>query len=329
MGDFNATMSPELDRPTSSKNYCIDLSAWAQAMGLVEIWRWKHPSTRAYSCFSASYKTASRIDLAFSNPALLADVLEATYLPSGLSDHSPLAVVFRSPTSRSAGLWRLGSPIQISEKIPLLLTEFWEQNTGSSSPDIIWDAFKAYTRGQYISSIANIKKQQKTETQSLQQSVTDHTTTDSSDATPAHFDQLMAVQRDLQLHLTEVTRLEIYKGKRRTFEQGYRNGCLLAMMAQHDQPHTLISTLQTPEGGTVTSPSHISQTFNTFYETLYTSSLPSDFQPKSLNVLLDPLALGWLSDQERDSGSTIYDLGGPKGHSFPLGQGARARWTPN
>lgn len=108
LGDFNATMSPDLDRPTPSKNHSIELSAWAQAMGLAEIWRWKHPTTRSYSCFSVSHKTASRIDLAFSNPSLMADVLEASYLTSGLSDHSPLAVVLRSPTTSSAALWRLG-----------------------------------------------------------------------------------------------------------------------------------------------------------------------------------------------------------------------------
>lgn len=115
MGDFNTTMTPDLDRPTPSKKHSMELSTWAQAMGLAEIWRWKHPTTRSFSCFSASHKTASHIDLAFSNLSLMADVLEASYLTSGLSDNSPLAVVFRSPASRSTALWRLGptgSPIQ-------------------------------------------------------------------------------------------------------------------------------------------------------------------------------------------------------------------------
>ncbi|XP_040191784.1 synaptic functional regulator FMR1-like [Rana temporaria] len=61
----------------------------------------------------------------------------------------------------------------------------------------------------------------------------------------------MAAQRELHLHLTEVTRLDIYKGRQRTFEQGDRNGRFLAMLAQHDQPLTLISTLRTPGGGTL------------------------------------------------------------------------------
>lgn len=51
----------------------------------------------------------------------------------------------------------------------------------------------------------------------------------------------------------------------------------------------------------VTSPSEVLQTFTAFYEKLYTSTLPSDFQPGRLRDLLDPLALGWLSDQERET----------------------------
>lgn len=303
MGDFNAIMSPVLDRPTPPKNHCTDLSAWAQAVGLEEIWRWKHPATKHYSCFSASHKTASRIDLAFSNTPLLADVLEASYLPSGLSDHSPLVVALRSPACRSAALWRLGahwvSHPELTEKIPPLLVEFWEQNTGSTSPEITWDTFKAYMRGHYISSIAHVKKQQKKETQLLQQSVINNTATYSSDPTPAHFDLLIAAQRELNLHMAEVTRLDTHKGRQKVFEQGDKNGRLLALLAQNDQPLTLVSTLQTSDGGIATSPSEVLQTFNAFYDKLYTSTLASDFRPEQLRDLLDPLALGWLSDQER------------------------------
>lgn len=176
------------------------------------------------------------------------------------------------------------------------MIEFWEQNTGSSSPEITWDAFKAYTRRQFISSIAAIKKQRLLATTSLQQSVSDHETTYNSDPTFEHFDLLMAAQRDLHLHMTEITKLESYGNRQRHFEQGDKNRRFLAMIAQHDQPLTLIFTITTPTGEKVSSPPDILNAFNNFYETLYTFVLPSDFQPEEL---LDPLALGWLSDAER------------------------------
>lgn len=68
-----------------------------------------------------------------------------------------------------------------ADKIPPLLTEFCEHNTGSSSPETTWDAFKAYTRGHYISSIAAIKKEQQATTLSLQQLVSDCTMSYNSD----------------------------------------------------------------------------------------------------------------------------------------------------
>lgn len=121
-----------------------------------------------------------------------------------------------------------------------------------------------------------------------------------SDPTPDHFDLFMAAQRELQLHLMEVTRLETYKNKQ-TFKQGDMNGRLLAMMGQHDHTLTLISILTAPNGETVTSLSDILKAFNSFYETLYTSALPSDFQTDALQDLLDLLALGWLLDKERET----------------------------
>lgn len=93
------------------------------------------------------------------------------------------------------------------DKLPPLFTEFCERNSGSSSPEITWDTFKAKTSGQYISSIAAIKKQQELATESFQRSVADHTTTFNSEPTQGHFDLLMAAQRELHLHSMEVTRL--------------------------------------------------------------------------------------------------------------------------
>lgn len=149
--------------------------------------------------------------------------------------------------------------------------------------------------------MAAIKKQQVLDTQSLQQLVIDHTTTYNSDPAPGNLDILMAAQRKLNLHLTETTKLETYKNRQRFFELGDRNGRLLAMMAQHDQPLTLISTITTPSGEKVSSPSGILKEFNDFYETLYTSGLPSDFWPEELRDLLDSLSLGWLSYAERET----------------------------
>lgn len=260
-----------------------------------------------------------------------ADVLEASYLPSGLSDHSPLAMKLRSPASRSAALWRLGvhwvTHPELTDSLPPLLAEFWERNAESSSTGMVWDSFKAYNMGQYI---AQVKKQQSLETHSLQQAVTTQMAKYSLDPNPDQFDSLMVAQRELHLHLSEVTQLETFSGKQRFFEQGDKNGRLLAMLAQNDQPSTLVSELQTSEGEKVMVPSEILQTFSAFYKTLYTSTLPPDFQPEKLQDLLDPLALGWLSDQERETlvqPFTALEVLNAI-HSFPPGKAPRPDGLP-
>lgn len=104
-----------------------------------------------------------------------------------------------------------------------------------------WDAFKAFTRGQYISSIAGIQREQAAITIALQTAAQLQSDVYAADPTDTHFDSLNAGKRDLHLHLTEVTRLDLYRNKQRFFEQGDRNGRLLAMLAQHDKPLTAVA----------------------------------------------------------------------------------------
>lgn len=164
-----------------------------------------------------------------------------------------------------------------------------------------WDAFKAFTRGQYISSIAGIQREQAAITIALQTAAQLQSDVYGADPTDTHFDSLNAAKRDLHLHLTEVTRLDLYRNKQRFFEQGDRNGRLLAMLAQHDKPLTVIPSVVSPSGESASSLPDLLEAFRQYYSSLYTSVLHSDFRPQDLAPWLDPLALGWLSDGERES----------------------------
>lgn len=241
----------------------MDLLTWAQAMGVNEVWRWKHPTVRAYSCFSTIYKTTNRIDLAFANPTMMSDVTDAMYLPSGLSYHCPLLLNIRFPSSRTSTSWRLGthwlSHADLTNTILPRLAEYWDLSMGSSSPEVTWDAFKAFTRGKYISSIAGIHREQAATMTALQDTVKTQTETYATDPTDTH--SLRAAKCDLHLHLTEVTRLDLYWNRQRFFEQGDCNGHLLAMLAQHDQPLTVIPNIVSPSGESASALPDILDTF--------------------------------------------------------------------
>lgn len=104
-------------------------------MGVSEVWRWKH----GQSLLLLFYHLQNiRIDLAFANPSMMSDVIDAMYLPSGISDHCPLLLNIHSPSSCTSALWHLGTywlyHAELAKIIPPCLAEYWDLNEGSSSP---------------------------------------------------------------------------------------------------------------------------------------------------------------------------------------------------
>lgn len=129
------------------------------------------------------------------------------------------------PHSRDAAQWILGthwaSHPDVIDKIPPLLTEYWEFNEESSTPANVWDAFKAYTRGQYISAIKAVHRAQQVKTDALWASVEEQTAQYAIDSSEINFNGLLHAKQALHLHITEATRMDLYKNKQRSFEQGH------------------------------------------------------------------------------------------------------------
>lgn len=80
---------PNMDRLMPDTAVKSPLSRWTTTFGLTDVWRWKNPLLRSFTCQSASYKAMSRIDLVFATNTILAMVQEISHLPRGISDHSP------------------------------------------------------------------------------------------------------------------------------------------------------------------------------------------------------------------------------------------------
>lgn len=109
------------------------------------------PSDREYTGRSTTNQTLSRLDLAFASPALLRRVVSAEILSRGISDHAPLYVIIQLSPVEGRRMWRLSKYCimdpEIQEFLPEALCNFWLWNAESTSPLMVWDAFKSMLRG--------------------------------------------------------------------------------------------------------------------------------------------------------------------------------------
>lgn len=90
MGDFNMVPSVDLNRLSTSAHDSPELCQWADTFALTDVWRYMYLVTQEYTCHSSTYKTLSRIDLAFASGPALNCVQGVSVLPWGTSDHTPL-----------------------------------------------------------------------------------------------------------------------------------------------------------------------------------------------------------------------------------------------
>lgn len=75
LGDFNMVLNPSKDRLQLSQNNQLPtttrLSRTLTQFSLTDTWRFKHPDTQAFSCFSATHSTMSQIDFIVISDILL------------------------------------------------------------------------------------------------------------------------------------------------------------------------------------------------------------------------------------------------------------------
>lgn len=172
LGDFNLVPDPTMDRLTSGTGSPSELSSWAEASNLTDVWRWRHPSRRAYTCHSASHKTLSRIDLAYVGGSVLPMVRDIKILPRGISDHAPLALKLCVSNAPGENLWRLSrfwlNDTRVSEPYRSEAIHYWRDLDQSVTMTTSWDAFKAFTRGSFQAHIQKIRQDLRKETQTAE-----------------------------------------------------------------------------------------------------------------------------------------------------------------
>lgn len=152
IGDFNMVLDWKLDGfpPGIYTSRIVDsrLPDFLLETGLRDIWRIRNPEARQYSCFSRTQSTLSRIDLVLGNEEIIPLIINVSYKPRGLSDHSPGTVSLELGKRNHPGEWKL-SPFWIElmgdpRDIFMSLGEFIDSNQGTTSVGIVWDTLKTF-----------------------------------------------------------------------------------------------------------------------------------------------------------------------------------------
>lgn len=113
--DLNAVLSPDINRYGAATRGSSPLEACVRPYNLEEAWRWKNPDTKAYSCYSSTFNTLSRLDMCFVSREMLPRVVGVQYLPCAILNHSPLLLTIDMERPQGYVLWRL-SPLWLKDE---------------------------------------------------------------------------------------------------------------------------------------------------------------------------------------------------------------------
>lgn len=238
---------------------------WAELYGLTDVWRWRNPHLRAYTCHSASHRSFSRIDLAYVGGSALSRVKDVRILPRGISDHATLLLTLELSSTPGNTLWRL-SRFWVSDKMVDghfrgALQEYWDVNPGSAKAITVWDTFKAYTRGRYQTIIARVRRERRADLVTAERKADLQEAQFLRTKDPRDYDVLQLQSGEVVRIRTSLTQKRLLAQAHHIFEQGERSGKLLAWLSREQTGGMCIPHIQGPGGDLRYTPDEINNCF--------------------------------------------------------------------
>lgn len=307
-GDFNCTLDPSKDRSPGIDNSHVKsretICQFIKELGLIDIWRFLHPTSLSYSCHSKTHNTYSRIDFFLVSAQLISKIKECQYNGFVISDHAAVSMIYVNPKLvRNPPKWRFQQRWLLDPEFTQFLGQqidfFFQMNTNETSAVIRWEAFKAYIRGQIISftstrsRIANNKMKdlliqiKKLEENMFQQQ--------SGDVVMEQ--RLLLLRTQYNEISANKAAISVLKLKQSFYDQGERPGRLLAWRIRQQQTERAISYIEDDKGNLITDPTEINNAFQRFYEKLYSSEWSSDSDKQ--NLFLNNLNIPRISEEQQ------------------------------
>lgn len=303
-GDFNCWLDPVLDRsspnPDSISRSASFIQSFLSNFGVSDVWRSLHPNKRKYS--SHAPHTFTRIDYFFIDNELLPLVRSCAYQGIVISDHAPVVLSLALPDlPQIKKHWRINSTLLSDNDFVNFMKEhlsfFFETNT---SPDtsslVVWDALKAYLRGQIISYTANMRKRAHHERLELADQIKEIDKQYAQAKNPDLYKMRVELQTKFDLASTYLIERQLLRSKSLFYIHSEKSGKLLANQLRGLKAKGHITNIKMEDGMVTSDHAKINNTFSSYYSQLYTSEFSNTIL---MDTFLNQLNIPTLSPDSK------------------------------
>uniref|UniRef100_H3ATJ9 exodeoxyribonuclease III n=1 Tax=Latimeria chalumnae TaxID=7897 RepID=H3ATJ9_LATCH len=305
-GDFNCALDTVMDRSSSVQvaqtHMAKTILASMKEYGLMDVWRHLHPTVRE-SHYSHVHQSFSRIDLLLISALLSHRVKACEFLPRFISDHSPVMTQLETPTSYRDPFGRLDSHLLTRDdfvgEIKSAIQEFFQFNHSlPSSPDMIWEAFKATIRGKIIAFSSACRKKFQQQMVSLEQELRGVETELYKNNLAENRKRVALLQHDLNKLSSAGVEKALLKIRSRFYARGDKAGKLLAWQLCHEEADRLIPSIRLQDGNTSFAPEATNGAFQKYYSALYSTQYDERSMRGSMVSFLDNIVIPALLGEQ-------------------------------
>uniref|UniRef100_H2ZZ67 Endonuclease/exonuclease/phosphatase domain-containing protein n=1 Tax=Latimeria chalumnae TaxID=7897 RepID=H2ZZ67_LATCH len=273
-GDFNCALDTVMDRSSSVQvaqtHMAKTILASMRKYGLMDVWRHLHPTVREYSHYSHVHFFESRLVSFF----------------RFISDHSPIMIQLEAPDDLQGPFRMTGGEIKLA------IQEFFQFNhSPPSSPDMIWEAFKATIRGKIIAFSLACRKKFQQRMVSLEQELRGAETELYKNNSAENRERVALLQPDMNELSSVGAEKALLRIRSRFYARGDKAGKLLAWQLCHEEADRLIPSIRLPDGNTSFAPEAINGAFQKYYSALYSTQCNEKSMKGSMVSFLDNIEI--------------------------------------
>uniref|UniRef100_H3B0G3 Endonuclease/exonuclease/phosphatase domain-containing protein n=1 Tax=Latimeria chalumnae TaxID=7897 RepID=H3B0G3_LATCH len=259
-GNFNCLLDTFMDRsssiplPASQSQTAKATLAFTEEYSLIDSWCHMHTTSREYS------------SSLFQFPILSYKLVSYEFLPHSISDHLPICVLVEVPDCSLGPIrWRFSSHLltknNFTSELCSAISEFFVNKSPSSSPNVIWEAFKATIRGKIIAT------QQLNLELCLKKPEIEHYKINSAETR----EQVALLQHELNTLSTIKAEHDLLHVNSKHYAQGDKASKLLTWQLRWEETERFILTIQMSDASFSCIPKDINQFFTSFHSSLYTT----------------------------------------------------------